>query len=805
MELVRAGQAYLKAGLNALPAHAARKCPVGSWKIYQTQPNADPDSFRRGDAVCLVGGKVSGNLEIVDFDLEGELYAPARQRLDAEFGTEWTARLTVERSPSGGYHLAYRCEEPVAGNQKLALKKVDVGKSGSATFYFQKKAYQIQPDGAIYPVGIETRGEGGICLIAPSPGYTLVQGKWTALPTITAAEREKLLDICRSFDESPAKSEPKGVDRLLAQQANATAQSVSQNLPAGASPSAADWAREQKYAPLLLTKHGWTKVYETDEYEQWRRPGKTDGVSGSLYKNSHLFKCFTSNAPPLCADTVYTPLQLMAALETGGDESEAARRIRAVMPHRNGAQTPVTGAKTSETGANSAETHPSRQRRHRKPAETKRPFPESALKCGGMIGEILDFIRSVSIKDQPVLAYAGALVAMSYCLARRVRTPGNIRPNIYCVGIAGAGTGKEAARRVCRKIHGEMSEFGASCPERYESKQALANHVLHDGAVMACPDEFARYLKAIVSRGAGNFLAALIDEWLILYSASNETRYTPRICASEARKHNERSVNQPHFCLYGTTNPDDFFDVLNWNLISNGFIPRCLLFEGEEKPRRIKRGLNDEIDYTIPPALLAKIHAWRGFRRPDMKAATKENNPPDPFSVRYTPEAEAAAGAFVRELDDADLSEKELREIYSRAAENMHKLALIHACAKYGPDEERLVIDAECVGIAIDVSRFLLAQFRDWLRKYVAENDYEASVKKVGAWFASRPRDCVTLSEFTKRWSRFKRIEREDILETLENAGAIQRETKGGVTRIWICGDEDEEFGEEEEKEGEGA
>ena len=197
MELVRAGQAYLKAGLNALPAHAARKCPVGSWKIYQTQPNADPDSFRRGDAVCLVGGKVSGNLEIIDFDLEGELYEPARKKLDAEFGAEWTARLTVEQSPSGGYHLAYRCEEPVAGNQKLALKKIDVGFLGSSTCKHQKKDYQIQPDGAIYPVGIETRGEGGICLVAPSPGYTLVQGRWTQLPEITAAEREKLLEICR--------------------------------------------------------------------------------------------------------------------------------------------------------------------------------------------------------------------------------------------------------------------------------------------------------------------------------------------------------------------------------------------------------------------------------------------------------------------------------------------------------------------------------------------------------------------------------------------------------------------------------
>lgn len=792
-DLLAAGKAYLNAGINALPAIAARKCPVGSWKKYQTKKNENPESFARGDAVCVVGGKVSGNLEIIDFDLNGELYEPARKKLDAEFGPEWTARLTVERSPSGGYHLAYRCEEPVAGNQKLALKKIDCGFLGSATCKHHGKDYQKQSDGAIYPVGIETRGEGGICLIAPSPGYTLVQGKWTTAPTITAAEREKLLEICRSFDQSPKKTTaaPKGVDRLLSQPPAAA------NRQSG-EPSAADWAREQKYAPLLLEKHGWTKVSETDEYEQWRRPGKFEGISGSLYKNSHLFKCFTSNAPPLEADAVYTPLKLMAALETGGDESEASRRIRAVMPRSR--RTVTVSAETVVSDPDPKKPH----RRLRRKTETKKPFPESALQCGGMIGDILDFIRSVSIKDQPVLAYAGALVAMSYCLARRVRTPGNIRPNIYCIGIAGAGTGKEAARRVCRRIHGEMSEFGASCPERYESKQALANHVLHDGAVMACPDEFARYLKAIVSRSAGNFLAALIEEWLILYSASNETRYTPRICASEAKKHNERSVNQPHFCLYGTTNPEDFFDVLNWNLISNGFIPRCLLFEGEEKPRRVERGLNDEIDFTIPSALQEKICAWRNFRRPDMKAATKENNPPDPFVVRYTPEAEAAAKAFVREMDEADLSEKELREIYSRAAENMHKLALIHACAKYGPNEERLVIDDECVGIAIDVSRFLLAQFRSWLRKYVAENDYEASVKKVGAWFASRPRDSVTLSEFTKRWSRFKKIEREDILTTLESTGEIERETKGGTTRIWIVGqNEDEDFDAQEEKEQE--
>jgi len=778
-ELVRAGQAYLQAGLNALPAHAARKCPVGSWKIYQTQPNADPDSFRRGDAVCLVGGKVSGNLEIVDFDLEGELYEPARKKLDAEFGAEWTARLTVEQSPSGGYHLAYRCEGPVAGNQKLALKKVDVGKSGSATFYFQKKAYQIQPDGAIYPVGIETRGEGGICLIAPSPGYTLVQGKWTALPTITAAEREKLLEICRSFDQSPKKEQPptpsaeaKGVSRLLATR------------PVGAfSDDPADWAREQGYAPKLLEKFGWTFVFERDGLQQWRRPGKADGQSGTLFLDTHLFNCFTPNAPPLEANRHYTPIELYAAFCTGGDLAEASRRIRAEMPRRSAYAAPVTQP--------AADAPPPKSRR-RPPAETKKAFPASALQCGGTLGAIMEFTRAVSIKDQPVLAYAGALVAMSYLCARRVRTPSNVRPNIYVWGISGAGTGKEAARRVCRKIHAEYAEFGSTCPERYESKQALANHVLHDGQVMAVQDEGGRMLKAMVSPRAGNCVAGIIDEELILYSSANDTHYTPRICASEAVKNTAKSVSQPHFCLYDTTNPDDFFDALNWNLISNGFIPRCLLFEGEEKPKRIERGLNDEIDFTIPPALAETVRAWRNFRRPDSNAATKENNPPDPLTVRYTPEAETLMAAFVRELDDADLPEKELREFYSRAAENCHKLCLLHACSKFGPDEEKLAIDADCVRAAVDVIRFLLAQFRRWIRQYVAENSYEADVKKVSAWFAQQPGEFVTLSKFTHRWSRFKKIEREDILDTLIAAGEIKKDYTTGRCLIQILGEEEE-------------
>jgi predicted DNA-binding transcriptional regulator AlpA len=44
---------------------------------------------------------------------------------------------------------------------------------------------------------IETRGEGGLFLCAPTPGYTLLQGTFANVPLLTAAERETLIEAAR--------------------------------------------------------------------------------------------------------------------------------------------------------------------------------------------------------------------------------------------------------------------------------------------------------------------------------------------------------------------------------------------------------------------------------------------------------------------------------------------------------------------------------------------------------------------------------------------------------------------------------
>ena len=144
--------AYLAAGLSCLPAAKARKHPaIGSWKNWQSRLPTEVEVrawfSNQHDAICVVSGAVSGNLECMDFDQHGELFDAWMQKVD----TALLAKLVIEQTPSGGYHVCYRCESPVEGNLKLA---------------------RGMRDGKLKTL-IETRGEGGLFLCAPTEGYAL--------------------------------------------------------------------------------------------------------------------------------------------------------------------------------------------------------------------------------------------------------------------------------------------------------------------------------------------------------------------------------------------------------------------------------------------------------------------------------------------------------------------------------------------------------------------------------------------------------------------------------------------------------
>lgn len=280
----------LKAGLAVIPILPGSKKAAVAWGVYQKRPPTEDEvreMFAGATAIAILCGESSGNLEAIDFD-DATLYPKWVAQLSLDDRDELLEKLVVQRTPSGGCHVLYRAPE-VEGNQKLAWR-----------------------DGKI---GIETRGSGGYVLAAPSPGYELVQGKFSRIPTLSAKERDILLDAARWYDRSEVEA-AKPEDPFPRDDRQGV--------------SCADRFNAETSWADILSGHGWTIGRRTrDGRTPATRPGKDprDGISATISADDQVLYVFTSNAPALEGGRAYSKFQVYSALEHAGDYSAAARHL----------------------------------------------------------------------------------------------------------------------------------------------------------------------------------------------------------------------------------------------------------------------------------------------------------------------------------------------------------------------------------------------------------------------------------------------------------------------------------------------
>lgn len=124
-----AGAAY-RAGLNVLPPRQdgskAPSAPGGTWKEYQGRRSTE-EELGRWYGPCtglgLVCGKISGNLELFEFD-DHETYLSFKEVAQATGLGDLVDRLEagyLEQTPGDGIHWLYRCPE-ISGNTPLARR-----------------------------------------------------------------------------------------------------------------------------------------------------------------------------------------------------------------------------------------------------------------------------------------------------------------------------------------------------------------------------------------------------------------------------------------------------------------------------------------------------------------------------------------------------------------------------------------------------------------------------------------------------------------------------------------------------------
>lgn len=697
--MIETARAYLEAGLCPLPAILAEKRPnLSGWKQYQKRRPTERQLrqwFADPQPICLLAGAVSGNLELIDFDFAAELFAPWLELVDAE-ATGLSKRLVIEKSQSGGRHVVYRCEAAIPGNLKLAQRIITA--PNEEELVVCGKRYRPRRVGDRFEVActlIETRGEGGLFLCAPTAGYVLEQRDFQNIAILTEAERNILIEAGYALNEMlPPTENPHG--------------------PSGMCGRPGDDFNELGDARALLERHGWTCVRRA-ENECWRRPGKDRGWSATL--RNRVFYVFSSNAAPFEPNRAYSPFAVYALLEHNGDYEEAARTLR-----REGfggdrpASDDVDLSKLLVCDDNEERSEASDDQ-----TQDPGPIPEAYFQVPGLVSRVMDFTLAKAPYPNVGLAFCGAMALQSFLCGRKVCTPSDLRPNLYLLALAGSGTGKDFPRKVNARVLLEIGEL-RGLGDKFASGEGIQDALLRSSTMLFQNDEMDGVLRQ-VNLDRENRRESIPNILLTLYTSANDV-YPIRVKAGQKETIH---IDQPHVTLYGTATPEYFYESLSLRMLTNGFFARLIVVDvGKRGVGQLGGSVRE-----LPEEILSEARWWAEFE-PGKRRGNLLGVHPEPRVVSFDSDA---VEAYVQlrqqteaEYDAADELKDEVgRTAWSRTCENAGKLALIYACSE---NHEEPAISLAAVEWA---AKFAMHQTRRQLylaKSYMAANEFDGYCKQ---------------------------------------------------------------------------
>ena len=708
---------YLEAGLCVLPALRDQKRPTVAWKVFQRQlpTTSQVDAWFANDqsALCVLTGEVSGQLELLDFDHRGELFRRWCERVQAA-APGLLERLVLSKTQSDGRHAYYRTLAEVCGNLKLAQRRLDDGKVVTL---------------------IETRGEGGLFLCAPTPGYEVIQGDLCALPVLTEAERDVLLqaawdmneylppvldgpglsaDIAHSgqfsannFHSGPLSAHSSHNPRSLAHSAHSAALSADNSHRPG------DDFNTRGDVQAVLQNAGWA-LARAGENEYWRRPGKTSGWSATL--KDRVFYVFSANANPFEPNRAYSPFSVYTSLACGGDFEQAARSLRHLgfggdCGADSRTDVDISGLVASmgpQPAENPTPTDPG-------------PMPEEMLRIPGFISEVMDHCLQTAPYPNPVMAFCGAVALQAFLAGRKVRDSGDNRTNIYLLGLAHSSAGKDWPRKVNTRI---VHEVGlAEClGERFASGEGIQDALFQTPSMLFQTDEIDGMLQSI-TRAKDARHENIMGTLLTMYSSANSVFPMRR----KAGKESPGVIDQPCLVIFGTAIPNHYYEALSERMLTNGFFARMIILEAGQRGGGQEPSIRD-----LPPRILATARWWADYQ-PGERRGNLIDVHPVPAVVEHNDEARRVL-VETREQAEAEYARAEEASdpvgttVWGRVSEQVRKLALLYAISENHASPR---ISLAAVQWA---SRFVMHQTRRMLfmaAMHVAENPFHAECLKV--------------------------------------------------------------------------
>jgi hypothetical protein len=393
-------------------------------------------------------------------------------------------------------------------------------------------------------------------------------------------------------------------------------------------------------------------------------------------------------------------------------------------------------------------------------------LPSELLQIPGLIGDVMEYNLRTAHYPLPELALAGAIALMSVLTGGKVVDKGRTRTNLFVLGLAPSGGGKDHSRKLNRLILRAAGHGETVGPERIGSHAGIISTMSEQWLTLFQLDEISHLVMAMQDRGSPHLVQISAVLMQLFSSADGEW-----IADAYGDRSKIKRLQYPHAVLYGTAVPEGFWESLTEDNLRGGLIGRCLVFES---PRYVD--YQEPSEDEIPQSIIDRARWWL-----DLQTGT--GNLADvvpgahPRKVDRDEQAQQRLHQHTLDISRRRMTEDPTRSaIWSRAAEKTHKLALLFACSRCN-GECWPTIRLEDADRAIRLNNWLTRRMLLAADRHVSGSEFGRLVNQMRALLIERPGEPWTLTQICKRTRKLTPRQRQDILQTLIQSGDIITET----------------------------
>jgi len=242
--------------------------------------------------------------------------------------------------------------------------------------------------------------------------------------------------------------------------------------------------------------------------------------------------------------------------------------------------------------------------------------PEVYIPPRGLIGEIAAFVYKSARYPVPEIALAAAVGLLAGVCGRCYNISGT-GLNQYVVLLARTGRGKDAMSEGISKLIASILPTVPQAalfngPGKIQSEEALIKHITKTSkSFVSIFGEFGKTLKKMDDNSRNVAQQGVKDAMLRMYSKSGKNNTLSEIIYSDAAK-NTDSVRGAALSILAETIPNQFYELLNETMISEGFLSRFLIIEYlgkrvepneyhylEQVPERLKEQFGQLCAYSL--------------------------------------------------------------------------------------------------------------------------------------------------------------------------------------------------------------